>query len=99
MVHDHTMVGPVTAVQRGHPDKHGRAVWTIAAVSGLIVAFTPSAGPDGPVLWLGRFSPDKAPELAAAACRAAGLPLVLAGRCSEPSECRYYRRAVRPLLG
>ncbi|MEU6021710.1 glycosyltransferase family 4 protein [Micromonospora sp. NPDC048871] len=53
----------------------------------------------GPVLWLARFSPDKGPELAIEACRAAGLPLVLAGKCSEPVEQRYYREVITPLLG
>ncbi|MFV2100117.1 glycosyltransferase family 4 protein [Micromonospora sp. LOL_024] len=53
----------------------------------------------GPVLWLARFSPDKGPELAIRACRAAGLPLVLAGKCNEPAERRYYHEVIRPLLG
>ncbi|WDZ88253.1 glycosyltransferase family 4 protein [Micromonospora cathayae] len=53
----------------------------------------------GPVLWLARFSPDKGPEVAIAACRAAGLPLVLAGKCTEPGERRHYTEVVEPLLG
>ncbi|MGC5329982.1 glycosyltransferase family 4 protein [Micromonospora sp. DT62] len=53
----------------------------------------------GPVLWLARFSPDKGPDVAIRACRAAGLPLVLAGKCNEPAERRYYDQVVRPLLG
>jgi glycosyltransferase involved in cell wall biosynthesis len=58
----------------------------------------PSKG-NGPVLWLARFSPDKGPDLAIQACRAAGLPLVLAGKCNEPTEQRYLREAVEPMLG
>src|SRR5947199_123226 len=42
-----------------------------------------TATPDGPVLWLARFTPDKGPDLAIQACRAAGVPLVLAGKCNE----------------
>ncbi|MER7458595.1 glycosyltransferase family 4 protein [Micromonospora sp. NPDC126480] len=53
----------------------------------------------GPVLWLARFSPDKGPDVAIRACRAAGLPLVLAGKCNEPAEHRYYQEVVRPMLG
>ncbi|GGM28772.1 glycosyl transferase [Micromonospora yangpuensis] len=53
----------------------------------------------GPVLWLARFSPDKGPELAIQACRAVGLPLILAGKCNEPAEHRYYEEVVEPLLG
>jgi glycosyltransferase involved in cell wall biosynthesis len=55
--------------------------------------------PDGPVLWLGRFCPDKGPDLAIEACRKAGLPLVLAGKCNEPAEQRYLDEVVRPILG
>src|SRR2546430_2469353 len=44
------------------------------------------ATPDGPVLWLARFTPDKGPDLAVQACQAAGVPLVLAGKCNEPEE-------------
>jgi glycosyltransferase involved in cell wall biosynthesis len=54
---------------------------------------------DGPVLWLARFSPDKGPDLAIRACREAGMPLVLAGKCSEASEIEYLRSVVRPMLG
>ncbi|GIM82405.1 glycosyltransferase family 4 protein [Salinispora arenicola] len=53
----------------------------------------------GPVLWLARFSPDKGPDLAIRACRNAGLPLVLAGKCNEPDERRYYHDVVQPMLG
>ncbi|SCF11227.1 Glycosyltransferase involved in cell wall bisynthesis [Micromonospora mirobrigensis] len=52
----------------------------------------------GPVLWLARFSPDKGPEVAIRACRAAGLPLTLAGKCNEPAERRYYEQVVAPML-
>jgi glycosyltransferase involved in cell wall biosynthesis len=54
---------------------------------------------DRPVLWLARFSPDKGPDLAIQACRAARLPLVLAGKCTEPSEQRYLREVIAPMLG
>jgi glycosyltransferase involved in cell wall biosynthesis len=53
----------------------------------------------GPVLWLARFSPDKGPDLAIRACRTAGLPLVLAGKCNEPAERRYYDDVIEPMLG
>ncbi|WP_420884103.1 glycosyltransferase family 4 protein [Micromonospora sp. CPCC 205547] len=57
-----------------------------------------TAGGRGPVLWLARFSPDKGPDVAIRACRAAGLPLVLAGKCNEPAERRYFAEVVEPLL-
>lgn len=52
----------------------------------------------GPVLWLARFSPDKGPDVAIQACREAGLPLLLAGKCNEPAERRYYEQVVAPLV-
>ncbi|MDG4762263.1 glycosyltransferase family 4 protein [Micromonospora sp. WMMD710] len=52
----------------------------------------------GPVLWLARFSPDKGPDVAIRACREAGLPLLLAGKCNEPAERRYYEQVVAPLV-
>ncbi|HEX6968465.1 MAG TPA: glycosyltransferase family 4 protein [Micromonosporaceae bacterium] len=54
---------------------------------------------EGPVLWLARFTPDKGPDLAIQACRAAGLPLVLAGKANEVSEQRYLREVIEPMLG
>ncbi len=49
-------------------------------------------------LFLGRFHPNKAPHLALEAAHAAGLPLVLAGKCAEPIEKQYFDREVRPRL-
>jgi glycosyltransferase involved in cell wall biosynthesis len=49
-------------------------------------------------LFLGRFHPDKAPHVALDAAHAAGLPLVLAGKCAEPIEKQYFDREVRPRL-
>jgi glycosyltransferase involved in cell wall biosynthesis len=50
-------------------------------------------------LFLGRFHPDKAPHLAIDAARAAGLPIVLAGKCAEPVERAYFANEVSPRLG
>lgn len=50
-------------------------------------------------LWLGRYHPNKAPHVALEACHEAGLPLVLAGKCAEPEEKRYFHEVVEPLLG
>ncbi|MHB1534597.1 MAG: glycosyltransferase family 4 protein [Acidimicrobiales bacterium] len=50
-------------------------------------------------LFLGRFHPDKAPHLAIDAARAAGLPVVLAGKCAEPVEQAYFAAEVEPRLG
>ena len=50
-------------------------------------------------LFLGRMSPDKAPDLAIQAAHAAGLPIVVAAKCNEPPERCYFQQRVRPLLG
>ncbi|MEU8900271.1 glycosyltransferase family 4 protein [Nocardia sp. NPDC048505] len=49
-------------------------------------------------LFLGRYAPYKGPHLALDAAHAAGVPLVLAGKCNEPPERAYFEQRVRPLL-
>ena len=50
-------------------------------------------------LFLGRFSPDKGAHTALEVAHEAGLPLVLAGKCTEPSEKEYFAAEVQPRLG
>jgi len=50
-------------------------------------------------LFLGRMNGEKAPDLAIEAARAAGRPIVVAAKCAEPEEQRYFEERVRPLLG
>ncbi|ORA17386.1 glycosyltransferase family 4 protein [Mycobacterium arosiense] len=49
-------------------------------------------------LFLGRYAPYKGAHLALQAAHEAGIPLVLAGKCSEPAEKEYFEDCVRPLL-
>jgi glycosyltransferase involved in cell wall biosynthesis len=51
------------------------------------------------VLFLGRVSAQKAPDLAIRAARAAGRPLVASVKCNEPEEFAYFEEHVEPLLG
>jgi glycosyltransferase involved in cell wall biosynthesis len=51
------------------------------------------------LLFLGRMSPDKGAHLAIEAARAAGRPLVIAGKCNEPAEKRYFDQYIAPHLG
>ena len=51
------------------------------------------------VLFLGRMSPEKSPDLAIRAARAAGREIVVAAKCNEPAEHAYFEQRVRPLLG
>jgi glycosyltransferase involved in cell wall biosynthesis len=50
-------------------------------------------------LFLGRIGAEKSPELAIEAARRAGYPIVIAAKCNEPPEKRYFEEHVRPLLG
>ncbi|GAA1630016.1 glycosyltransferase family 4 protein [Catellatospora bangladeshensis] len=50
-------------------------------------------------LFLGRFSPDKGAHTAVRVAHEAGLPLILAGKCAEPAEKKYFAEHVEPLLG
>lgn len=49
-------------------------------------------------LFLGRFAKDKGAHLALDAAHAAGIPLILAGKCSEPPERAYFEEYVRPRM-
>jgi glycosyltransferase involved in cell wall biosynthesis len=57
------------------------------------------ADKDDYLLWLGRFNPDKGPELAIDAARAAGMRIVLAGKRSEPGERAFFDAEIAPRLG
>jgi glycosyltransferase involved in cell wall biosynthesis len=50
-------------------------------------------------LFLGRMSPEKAPDLAIKAARAAGREIVIAAKCNEQAEHEFFEQRVRPLLG
>jgi glycosyltransferase involved in cell wall biosynthesis len=50
------------------------------------------------LLFLGRLSRDKGADLALEAARATGRSLILAGKCTEPSERQYFEREIRPQL-
>jgi glycosyltransferase involved in cell wall biosynthesis len=90
----------LVAVSRSQRDERPALPW-IGTVHNAVdpARFEPTVRTAGPVLWLARMCPEKGPDLAIHACRAAGLPLVLAGKCTEPAERRYLDTVVRPLLG
>lgn len=54
---------------------------------------------DDYVLWLGRFSADKAAGLAIDVARAAGIRIVLAGKLNEANEQEYFDAEVKGRLG
>jgi len=91
---------PVIAISHDQAQR-ARGV-PIAAVihHGLDVdRFPVGDGRGGYALFLGRMSPDKGVHTAAAAARAAGMPLRIAAKMREPAEHEYFRACVEPLLG
>jgi glycosyltransferase involved in cell wall biosynthesis len=92
----------LVAISRAQRSLRPGLPWTATVHNGVNVPVDtgppPLARPDGPVMWLARFNPDKGPDLAIEACRAAGLPLILAGKCNEPAEERYLERVIAPML-
>jgi glycosyltransferase involved in cell wall biosynthesis len=51
------------------------------------------------LIFVGRISPEKRPEVAIEVARAAKLPLVMVIKRSEPAERAYFDEIVAPLLG
>jgi glycosyltransferase involved in cell wall biosynthesis len=60
-----------------------------------LTRWTPGSGGGG-LIWLGRLAAEKAPHLAIAAARGAGMQIELAGPVHDST---YFEREVRPLLG
>ncbi|CAM3660285.1 glycosyltransferase [Nocardioides zeicaulis] len=81
--------------------------WTAAAwrhvvdsdvvLNGLDLRDWPVGDGGGPAVWSGRLVREKAPHLAIDACRAAGVPLVLAGPAAQ--DPTYFAEQVAPRLG
>ncbi|MDM4720571.1 glycosyltransferase family 4 protein [Micromonospora sp. WMMA1363] len=91
----------LVAISHAQRRLNPRLPWVGTVHNALDIAGIPNKSTPadhGPVLWLARFSPDKGPDIAIRACRTAGLPLVLAGKCNEPAERRYYDEVIRPML-
>ncbi|WP_136520160.1 glycosyltransferase family 4 protein [Cellulomonas telluris] len=84
------------AQRRLNPDLH----WVGRVHNAVDVASFPyREDKDDYVLWLGRFNPDKGPDLAIDAARAAGRRIVLAGKRNEPGERAFFDERIAPRLG
>ncbi len=70
----------------------------VAAIENAVElgVWRPGPGGGGYAAWSGRLVPEKAPHLAIAASRLAGLPIILAGPAHDPA---YFAAEVGPLLG
>jgi glycosyltransferase involved in cell wall biosynthesis len=84
------------AQRRDAPDLN----WTATIHHGIEAPTAVKPEPaTGPVLWLGRFTADKGPDLAIEACRKANLPLVLAGKANQKDEWQYLKEVIEPMAG
>jgi glycosyltransferase involved in cell wall biosynthesis len=104
----HTWVGdyyrklglPIVAVSEAQRVAAPDLPWVGTVVNALDVDEYPYEPiKDDFVLFMGRFSPEKGVHLAPDACRAAGLPLILAGKCGADDERRYFDEEIRHRLG
>jgi glycosyltransferase involved in cell wall biosynthesis len=78
------------------PDLH----WLATVPNGIDTsAFRFGEAKDDFALFLGRLSSEKGAHVAAEAAHAAGIRLVLAGKCEEEHERRYFDEQVAPRLG
>ncbi len=57
------------------------------------------SSPDGDLLWIGRFAPEKGAHTAIDVARASGRRIQLAGKLVESVEWEYFDREVAPRLG
>jgi glycosyltransferase involved in cell wall biosynthesis len=74
--------------------------WVATVHNGIAVETYPfTRDKDDFLLFLGRMHPTKGAHVAIEIARAAGIDIVLAAKCSEPSEQEYFERFVEPLLG
>ncbi|PZR54180.1 glycosyltransferase family 4 protein [Xylanimonas oleitrophica] len=90
----------VVAISDAQRRANPRIAWCGTVHNAIDVASFPvRADKDDYVLWIGRFSPDKAPHLAIDAAREAGRPILLAGKLNEAAERDYFEAQVRPRLG
>lgn len=91
---------PLIAISERQRQLNSNLPWLGVAYHGLdFGAFKVPARKEEFALFLGRMNPDKGPDLAIHAARAAGIPLVIAAKCAEPEEQRFFAERVQPLLG
>jgi glycosyltransferase involved in cell wall biosynthesis len=91
---------PVVAVSHAHAASAPTVTVRKVIHHGIDMTGMPLGhGEGGYVAFLGRMSPDKGPHRAISVARAAGVPIKLAAKMSEPGERVFFRDVVQPLLG
>jgi len=90
----------LVAISRSQRSLNPGLGWIATVHNGIDVGSYPfSREKDDYLLWLGRFSHEKAPHLAIDAAREVGMPIVLAGKVNEPCEHAYMDAMIAPRLG
>lgn len=90
----------LVAISQRQRDLAPELNWLATVHNGLRPAAWPySTQKQAYALFLGRYHPDKGVHLAVEAAHAANLPLILAGKCAEPLEQKYFAEQVQPRLG
>lgn len=91
---------PIVATSNAQRKTAPALQWAATIHNGIDVHRFPfQAKKDGYVLFLGRLSPDKGAHIAVEAAQLAGIPIIVAGKSSEPGEQRYLDEQVLPRLG
>jgi glycosyltransferase involved in cell wall biosynthesis len=91
-----SLVALSRAQRRQAPDLH----WAGVVHNGIRVSEYPFRSRKSEyLLFLGRMSPDKGPDIAIDLARDVGLPLIIAAKCAEPKERTYFDERIRPRLG
>jgi len=91
---------PLVAISHSQRAMAPRLPWVGTVHNGVDVTEYPfRTAKENFVLYMSRLTPDKGAHLAIDACLSAGLPLVLAGKCSTPHERKYFANSVAPRLG
>jgi glycosyltransferase involved in cell wall biosynthesis len=91
---------PLVAISKSQRRAAPDLPWIATVPNGIEVkAFPFRPEKEARVVFLGRMSPEKGAHIALDVCRRAGVPLHLAGKCTEPNEIAYFDSDIAPRLG
>jgi glycosyltransferase involved in cell wall biosynthesis len=91
----------LVSLTESHRDSAGDLPWAATIPNAIALDDHPCRTHAGGkyLFWLGRMSVDKGPVTAIEVARAAGMPLLLAGKLRGAEEQRYFAQEVQPRLG
>lgn len=90
----------LVAISRSQRSLNPDLAWIGVVHHGLRAASFPfRRDKEGYALFLGRLSPDKGADIAIDAARRVGVEVVVAAKCTEPGERRFFREEIEPRLG